>query len=268
MLIVDTHCHASPYWFEPVETLLDQMNRHGVEKAVLTQVLTTYDNTYLLECQQRFPGRFSVVAIVDEEKADAPETLERWTKAGCEGIRIRATVRSPGSDPLAIWRKTSELGIPASCPGGLDDFGTPEFESLVRELPGLNIIMEHLGGVGGGAGLRDVEPPHNRYRKVLSLAKYSNVFIRIPGLGEICPRPMPNRHGFPFVDIPPMIEMAVDAFGAHRIMWGSDFPPVANREGFRNALIGPMEHVSWRSEEDKEWVFGKTAMSLWKFGER
>jgi len=32
MLIVDTHCHALPHWFEPVEVLLHQMHANGVEK--------------------------------------------------------------------------------------------------------------------------------------------------------------------------------------------------------------------------------------------
>ena len=38
MVIVDTHCHVSPYWYEPVETLLHQMNSNGVDKAVLIQL--------------------------------------------------------------------------------------------------------------------------------------------------------------------------------------------------------------------------------------
>ena len=37
MVVVDTHCHASPYWFEPVEVLLDEMTRSGVDKAALIQ---------------------------------------------------------------------------------------------------------------------------------------------------------------------------------------------------------------------------------------
>jgi hypothetical protein len=48
MVVVDTHCHASPYWYEPVETLLDQMNRHGVAKATLIQIGGEYDNAYLI----------------------------------------------------------------------------------------------------------------------------------------------------------------------------------------------------------------------------
>ena len=33
MIIVDTHSHVSPYWYEPVESLLFQMDRHGVQSA-------------------------------------------------------------------------------------------------------------------------------------------------------------------------------------------------------------------------------------------
>jgi L-fuconolactonase len=53
MLIIDTHCHTSPYWFEPVEILLAQMDRNGVEKATLVQFGGGFDNSYLIECARR-----------------------------------------------------------------------------------------------------------------------------------------------------------------------------------------------------------------------
>ncbi len=55
MAVVDTHCHASPYWFEPVEVLLDEMGRNGVDHAVLTQFFGVYDNSYLVECTKLKP---------------------------------------------------------------------------------------------------------------------------------------------------------------------------------------------------------------------
>jgi L-fuconolactonase len=143
MIIVDTHCHALPHWFEPVETLLHQMNANGVEKATLVQVRGQFDNRYIMECVQRFPGRFSAVAIVDTDRSDAPETLAHWVSQGAEGVRLSPTTRSPGSDPLAIWRQAAELGIPVSCLGSADGFTSPLFEQVVKEFPGLTII-EHL----------------------------------------------------------------------------------------------------------------------------
>jgi L-fuconolactonase len=266
MVVVDTHCHASPHWYEPVEILLDQMNRNGVDKAVIVQIRGWYDNSYPVECMQRFPGRFSVVAVVDTDSAEALERLEGWVEQGVEGVRLGPEVRSPGDDPLAIWRKAAELGIVVSSIGPVDGFASPGFESIVKELPSLKIIIEHLGGVGGIHGREDTIPPHNTYLMVLALARYPNVYMKVPGLGEISPRAMPVRAPYPFEDAPPFIEMAIDAFGANRLMWGSDFPPVATREGYRNALRLPMERVRFKSREDKDWVFGNTAASLFRFG--
>ena len=268
MLIIDTHTHASPYWMEPVELLLHQMDANEVDKALLVQFMGAFDNSYIIECLSRYPGRFSVVALVDTASADAPDRLEEWVNEGAEGVRLTPPTRSPGDDPLAIWKKAEELDVPVSLIGTLEDFASPQFENIVRDMPGLKLVLEHLGGVGAyfGPGRADKEIPYDTYRKVLGLARYPNAYMKIPGFGEFCPRPIPLVQPNPFPETPSLIEMALEAFGANRLMWGSDFPPSAYREGYRNALRLPMENVQFVSEEDKEWVFGKTATALWKFG--
>jgi L-fuconolactonase len=268
MVVVDAHCHVSPYWYEPIESALDTMLRNGVDKALLIPLtIGVYDplNSYLLECMRRFPGRFSVVATVDSSRPDALGRLEEWVEQGVEGIRLRPTVRSPGSDPLAIWRKAAELGIVVSSQGASSEFGSGlfaslEFETIIKEFPNLKVIMEHLGG-----GRRDTAP-YNTYRKVLELAQYPNTFMKVPGLGEICEKPRRVQQPWaPLENIPPLIEMAMDTFGAKRLMWGSDFPHVAEREGYGNCLRLLREHVI-QTEEDREWIFGKTATTLFRFG--
>jgi L-fuconolactonase len=131
---------------------------------------------------------------------------------------------------------------------------------VIKAFPSLPIIIEHLGGIG-----RDEAPPYPKFRQILALARYPNTYMKVHGLGEICPRPIPFPEPMPFPTVPPFMEMAYDAFGASRIMWGSDFPPVASREGYRNALHWTMEHLSSHSAADQEWLFGKTALSLFKF---
>jgi len=260
MLVVDTHCHASPVWFQPVETLLSEMNMAGVDQALLVQIRGEYDNSYLVECMRRFPGRFSVIAMVDTDRPDADKVLEGWVRQGCEGLRLGPLTHSPGRDPLAIWRKAAQLGIAISCLGPLAEFASPEFESLYPEFPRMPIIIEHLGGGG-----TDRSEGWTQYQQVLQLARYPNAYMKVPGFGELAPRPMPMIHPIPFPKVPPLIEMALEAFGANRLMWGSDFPPVANREGYRNALRFPMEYIKFKRPEDKEYLFGKTATSLFKF---
>lgn len=268
MVVVDTHCHASTYWFEPTEILLDEMTRNGVDKAVLTQFFGVYDNSYLVESMRRFSGRFSVVALVDVQSPEAGDRLEELAKEGVEGVRFNAGMRSPGNDPLAIWRRAEQLGMVASVMGTVENFASPDFENIIQNFPGLNVIIEHLAGVGAyfGPGREDKTVPYETYRTALELAKYPNTYLKVPGLGEFCPRPVPFRQPHPFEDVPPLIEMAIDAFGAERLMWGSDFPPVAAREGYRNSLKFPLEQLQSRSPEERELIFGGTAASLWRFG--
>ena len=117
LTIVDAHCHASPLWFEPVEPLVFQMDRNGVAKAVLTQVLGQFDNTYQEECLARFPGRFASVGAVAAGAEGAADEVRRWADRGMAGLRLRPEARSPGADPLAVWRAAAERGLAISCGG-------------------------------------------------------------------------------------------------------------------------------------------------------
>ena len=62
--------------------------------------------------------------------------------------------------------------------------------------------------------------------------------------------------------IPPAFQMAYDAFGPQRMMWGSDFPLVNSREGYPFALKLAMDQFKDKSEEDRAWIFGKTALKV------
>ena len=59
--------------------------------------------------------------------------------------------------------------------------------------------------------------------------------------------------------------MAYEAFGPDRMMWGSDYPPSAGREGYRNTLEGVRNHPAFANDDDIDWVLGKTAARIWKF---
>ena len=226
--VIDTHCHASPYWFEPVEILLDEMERAGVDQAVLTQFFGVFDNSYLVEAVRRFPGRFAVIAIVDHTQADATDRVAELHDQGVDGLRFNCAGRSPGADPLALWRKCAELGVRASVMGTVEQYADPEFEAIIRELPNLTVIMEHLAGVGAywGPGRADPEIPMDAYRRALELAQYPNVYVKVPGLGEFCPRPVPFRQPVPFANIPPLIEMAVGGIRWQPADVGQRFPAV------------------------------------------
>ena len=260
MRIIDTHCHAGHNWFEPVETLLFEMNSNGVSEAVLIQHGGTYGNDYLFECAGRFPGRFKVTVLVDPDDPDQPGTLEKLARRGAAGIRLYPPMRVKVSDPLALWRKAGELGLVVSCLGGTELFAGDEFHSLVKECSNTQIVVEHLAGAKP-----TTMPDDAQFRKALELARLPNTTIKIPGLGEFTPRPPRLAPSLKFGKVQPLIEMVYEAWGPKRMMWGSDFPPVAGREGYRNALEGVRTYPALAKGDDLEWVLGKTAAKVWGF---
>lgn len=260
MIVVDSHCHVSPYWFEPVESLLYQMDRYEVQHAILIQDSSTPDNDYQQECVKRFPGRFASVVWFDYQAPDAIQKLERLVAEGAVGVRLRQTVRSPGADPYAIWRAADRLGISVSCSGRASYYLTDDFAALVQEFPDLPIVIEHLGS-GNKPDAEAVEPAV-KYG-VFNLARFPNVSIKIHGMGEFARRMIPTSPEYVFErPIPPMFDLAYEKFGPDRMMWGSDYPPVAEREGFGNALKYPLDYFADKPEEERAAIFGGTALRI------
>ena len=87
--------------------------------------------------------------------------------------------------------------------------------------------------------------------------------MKIHGLGEFCRRRLPVAGSYPFErPIPPLLALAYQAFGARRMMWGSDYPPVSGREGYRNALHLTLEQFPSALEEERALIFGRVAGTL------
>jgi L-fuconolactonase len=260
MLIVDSHVHVSDIWYEPVETLLNHMDLNGVEHAVLIQMRGQTDNSYLLQCSRRYPGRFAPVVIVDTDAPTACDELRRLAEEGASGVRLRMFNRSPGKDPLAIWRTAEQLGLSVDCGGSAILFGSEEFARLVESLPDLTIAVEHLG-----ANARPDANDEERTARLraLELARFPNVYLKIGGLSEFCPRAQPPKGPFPFAEpIPPLLEQAYEAFGPRRMMWGSNFPLVLGKEGYRKSLHLTMQRFESKSQEERDLIFGQVALSV------
>ena len=235
------------------------MDRCGVERAVLIQLLGQFDNDYQQACLLRFPGRFASVVAVDPARADAVQTLERLADSGAAGVRLRSNARSPGSDPLAIWRRAESLALVVSCAGPAQSFLSSEFEELVGGLPRLPIILEHLGGLARP----DVGDISEAAPRVMALWRHPRVYLKVPGLGQLAPRAPSLGHTMPLdASKAAIVRQALEAFGAQRLMWGSDFPVVASREGYANALTWMREALADAPAGERDLVFGDAALRL------
>jgi len=253
LVIVDTHVHVGLKKYATVEQLLRQMEKSGVDKAVLVQYraglepIGNTDNAYISQCIKRYPEKFAAVGIVDWTKENSLERLEYWVKEhGIQGIRLDGMAESPGKNKYAIWEKAAELGINISVYGKLDRIG-----EIASEYPNLSLHIEHNG------------LPKINGKLILSLAKHRNVLVKftVSGLREI------SKQSYPYKDVCPFFEAIYRKFGSKRIMWGSDYPPCLKYEGYDNTLNFIKKEVPYLTDEDKRWILGETALKAWRFKE-
>lgn len=260
MFIYDTHVHCSPDWYEPIESLLYHMDKNDVSRALLVPFHGNYDSSYIFQCMKNHPDRVAVCIQVDREATDAADQIRRLRDAGAVGVRLLPDEPCPGDEPYALWHVANEVGLSVSCYANLSMCADPFFRQTVESLPDLKIVLEHFGGASRTRRYPQVQM--DQLEGLLELAKYPNIYIKVPGFGELCARPDPFKVP-PFTEAPAYTKKVYDAFGAKRMMWGSDFPLVPSREGYTNALKYPMNYTPYYTEEDKEWIFGKTALSVW-----
>ena len=263
-MVIDTHCHAGINWFEPLEMLLAQMELNNVERAVLIQHYGSA-NEYIFDCLKNYPNKLSVVPIIkwDNKKLNQAEEVK---KNGASGIRIYLDYKDLfSSSGIEFCKFLGDLKLVASVAGTLDQFSSSGFKNLVEGAGDTNFIIEHLAGVGAYTASEDSSIKSGgllKYNSVLDLSIFENLFIKIPGLGELNNRPSSLSSDMPFnYDSNDLIKMTLDSFGSSHMMWGSDFPPVSNREGYKSSLEGVKE-LKIFTKQDKENIFNLVPMKL------
>ena len=101
-------------------------------------------------------------------------------------------------------------------------------------IPDTPVVIEHLGSLDAPDG---EAAPWPKRRKVLELARFPNAYVKIHGLGEFAARTNPIDESFVLQrPLPPFLDWAYDLFGPRRMTWGSDYPLVGAREGYKLAL--------------------------------
>jgi predicted TIM-barrel fold metal-dependent hydrolase len=243
-----------------VELFQDYMDEAGVKRAVFVQPwFHHWDNSYIAGCLQRFPQRFRGVCVIDPRGPGAPRALRDWRARGFTGIRLRPLREgedpSPGpwlatEETLPLWEAIAETGTIACVMHGKSELA--RLAPLLTRFPALRVVIDHLNNPVPAEGTGQ-----SIFTELLALARFPTVFVKLSGFHHWCPDRYPYRSGLPFV------RAAVEAFGAARCMWGSDFPHVLAGCGYvRNRHFLPRE-ATFLAAGELEAIMGGTAERLW-----
>lgn len=241
--VIDTHAHfwqwpagaagerarheaakAPAAYAHPPETydeLLAVLAAAGVEHVLqVTRTAMGHDNGYSLEGAAAHPERIKVFGRFD---ATAPDVASRLAaemdQPGMAGVRLHAfppddrALAGAGYDPF--WTAAAALGVPVAVyvPNGASVIG-----AVARAHPDVLVLVDHVAA--------DVMPqtdPALRlhgWDDLLALAPLTNVVVKVSALPEAC------DEGPPFTRSRALLRELLDGFGAERLLWGSNYPPV------------------------------------------
>lgn len=281
-LVVDTHMHVwaddarqfpfpHPYHQEfehpeyrgTVEMLVDDMDRNGVTHCILVQVIYHgWDNRYLVDCLEKYPGRFAAHGLIDPTDPTIVNKLDYWVAGkGLAGMRFSPIyyrgkddwIDARTTDPL--WNKAAELGARFNffiAPDQLPKLGT-----MIERHPDVPVIVDHLGQMD--LSVEDPQPPLN---KLLALAKHENVWVKVSELASV------SKSGkYPYQDAYPWVRQVYDAFGPDRLLWGTGYPGAARANFNRPTLKQEIELVRngfpFLTDSDQSKLIGENAALLW-----
>lgn len=237
--------------------MLAAMDEAGIAKVALVQASTCYghDNRYVADSVAARPDRFIGIYSIGLTDEDAAERIAYWHGRGLHGMRVFIaghTAADRGArldDPRGFpaWERAQELDIPVCVQLRAD--GLPQLENVLQRFPRVRVLLDHFA-----RPRLDDGPPYAAAASLFGLARHANLFFKLTTHNvREAKEGAATQASF--------LRQAVDAFGADRIAWGSNFPASA---GSLVALLGEaLEATASLSDEEREWIFHRTAKALY-----
>lgn len=245
------------------EALLERMGEAGVDGALIVQPINhKFDHSYVANAMKKYPDRFKGMLLHDPSLSAelAVGRLEELVLSGFVGVRFNpylwpkgGLMSEDGGCGLAVYKRCGEMKVPVGvmCFKGLG-LHIDDINSLISESPETPLILDHLGF----CALND--DGDEAFELLLGLAKCPNVYVKVSALF----RNTGDSDSFPYDKVKSKrFDPLLEAFGADRLMMGSDFPFVIETEGRYTGAVNTVK--SWIPEGgDLNAVMGGTAERL------
>ena len=241
--------------FGKVRLNLVQMTWYGLDHRYILDLIASDPTTYT--------GTGIVPGVSDVSLADPGKTMYALSEGGIRAFRVRGgkTGRPtafgranrwldyPGHE--AMFKTGAEHNLALSFLMGLEDL--PDLIRMCRRFSATPVILDHLCGVR----IRDGVWPEQEIRALCRMARYPGIMLKLGPFQAL------GDGKAPYLDLLPLIERVVDAFGPERIMWESDSGgPVVMQDphtDFAASIALIREHADFLSASDKQQILVKTA---------
>ena len=237
------------------------MDAVGVDGALLVSPFAMYrfDASYAVEVNKAHPGRFGLIKPVDTADPAVAEVVADWAATdGTVGIRImmNAGVSTDPADPgiNRVLAAGAKHGMPVNilCWGRLE-----QAAQMAARNPATTIVIDHLGLQ------QPFEPPAPAkpfadIEKVIALAAYENVAIKISGACTLSHAP------FPYPDIWDNVCRIIDAFDVDRCLWGTDWTRAVGLLTYKQG-VDAFRVTQHLSASDREALMGGSLQRIYKW---
>ena len=249
------------------EKILRRMEESNVDGCMIVQPINyKFNHDYVGDIIAAYPDKFKGMLLFDPSVSDIDKAiaqLEQLLIRGFVGVRFNPYLFSgrmseENGSGLAVYKKCAELNMPVGvmCFKGLG-LHYDDIVHLINASPDTILVLDHFGFTRLFND-EDSELIQSDFDKLLSLAKYPNVYVKISAIFRIANLTKQDGSN-PYDELrKERFDPLVNAFGYDRLMMGTDFPFVELEElGYKGAVDTVS---SWcKDDNSKAWVLGWTA---------
>lgn len=278
MVTVDAHQHFwdpatahYPWMSEAVaplcrrfgpEDLQPLLAESSIDVSIAVQARSDLAETgEFLDLALEHPFLVGVVGWVDLTAADLPDVLDELLAApsGRFLVGVRHQVEDE-PDPDWLLRSDVRRGLRAVADRALvyDLLVRPPnldaARRVVGELPELRFVVDHIAKPLIAEGRLEPWDEHMR-----ALAGHQNVWCKVSGLVTEA-----DRANWTVADLVPYTSVVLDAFGAERLLFGSDWPVVTLAATYKEAVDSTLDALAGLSDAERERLMGGTAVDVYR----
>ncbi len=247
---------ARPQLPEPmtIERVLPLLDEGGVDRLIIVPpTLEGMRVDYGQEAARRYPGRFATMGRIQLNDPNEAKRLPGWRQQPAVlGVRLNiGAVEAPWmTDGSAdwFWPAAEKAGLPVMF---LTTGQTALFGPIAERHPQLRLIVDHMG-VSSDAVAKNQLP--EAIAATAALAKYPNVSVKLSAA------PLFSKEAYPFNDVNPHIQRLFEAFGPRRCHWGTDVTNSFAKASYRQRVTHFTEELKFMSQEDLDWVMGRSIL--------